>query len=108
MDIEILKLTLKTLANDARLRILNLLKEKELTVKDMCMLLGVSQPTVSKHLQRLLMLKIVKGKREGNCIYYKFDSSSEYGKIAELILSEMKNFEVFKHDEEKMHAGAHA
>lgn len=108
MDIEILKLTLKALANETRLRMLNLLRCKEMTVKEMCLILGVSQPTVSKHLLRLLMLKIVRAKREGNCIFYNLDMNSEYGKIAQLILSEMSNMEVLKHDEEKLHVPAHA
>ena len=108
MDIEMLKLTLKALANETRLRMLNLLKCKEMTVKEMCQNLGVSQPTVSKHLLRLLMLKIVKAKRGGNCIYYNLDIHSEYGKVAQLILSEMGEVEMFKKDEEKLHSAVNA
>ena len=102
MDIERLRLSLKALANDTRLRMVNLLNQKELMVKDICSILGVSQPTASKNLERLLLLKIVTTRREGNFIFYKLNVSSEYGRIIQFLLSEFSDVEVFKDDKGKL------
>lgn len=102
MDLETLRFTLKALANDTRLRMFNLLNQKELTVTDICAVLGVSQPTVSKQLMRLLLLKILTSRREGNFVYYKLDGSSEYGRIIQFIISSSNDLEVFKSDKEKL------
>jgi len=102
MDLETLGFTLKALANETRLRMFNLLNQKELTVTDICAVLGVSQPTVSKQLMRLLLLKILTSKREGNFVYYKLDGSSEYGRIIQFIISASDDLEVFKNDKARL------
>lgn len=102
MDLETLGFTLKALANETRLRMFNLLNQKELTVTDICAVLGVSQPTVSKQIMRLLLLKILTSKREGNFVYYKLDGSSEYGRIIQFIISASDDLEVFKNDKARL------
>lgn len=102
MDLDTLRFTLKALANDTRLRMFNLLNQKELTVTDICAVLGISQPTVSKQLMRLLLLKILTSRREGNFVYYKLDGSSEYGRIIQFIISASNDLEAFKADKEKL------
>jgi DNA-binding transcriptional ArsR family regulator len=102
MDLETLRFTLKALANDTRLRMFNLLNQRELTVTDICAILGVSQPTASKQLMRLLLLKILTSKRDGNFVYYKLDGSSEYGRIIQFIISASDDLEVFKNDKERL------
>lgn len=102
MDLETLRFTLKALANDTRLRMFNLLNQRELTVTDICAILGVSQPTASKQLMRLLLLKILTSRRDGNFVYYKLDGSSEYGRIIQFIISASDDLEVFKNDKERL------
>jgi ArsR family transcriptional regulator len=80
----------------------NLLIQRELTVTDICDILGVSQPTVSKQLMRLLLLKILTSRRDGNFVYYKLDGSSECGRIIQFIISASADLEVLKNDKEKL------
>jgi ArsR family transcriptional regulator len=61
---------LKALSDSTRLRILNLLKEKELTVNEICRVLRKRQPNVSKHLTRMRLSGLVSSRKEGNSRYY--------------------------------------
>ena len=103
MTLKKLRQILKSLGDDTRLRIVNLLSEEELTVTEICSALKINQPAVSKHLVRLRLLKIVNDRREGNCIYYSPASDVELGKIINFLLSEFNNMEVFKKDRESLH-----
>jgi len=61
---------LKALADDTRLRIINLLDSGELTVTDICRVLQKKQSNVSKHLTRLRLTGLVIDRRAGNSVYY--------------------------------------
>lgn len=50
---------------ETRLRILGLLRECELTVSDLCRILGQSQPRVSRHLKVLVEADLIERHREG-------------------------------------------
>lgn len=63
--------TLKTLANHKRLEIVQLLKNKELTVTEMIEMLGISQSNLSQHLSILRRYKIVTARKDGLYVYYK-------------------------------------
>ena len=60
----------KAFADSTRLRILNLLLEGELCVCDLCEVLDVIQPTVSRHLGHLRRAGLVTGRREGKWMHY--------------------------------------
>ena len=98
MTLKTLRQIMKALADDTRLRILNLLIHKELTVKEMCTTLGISQPRVSKHLARMRLLKIVNDVREKNFITYSLHPTSEQGKMVAIILKRMPIIETFQKD----------
>lgn len=98
MQLKKLRQILKSLADDTRLRILNVLSQKELMVKAICGVLNISQPTASKHLVRLRLLKIVIDRREGNYIYYRLNSGSDQGKIVKFVISNFGKGEVFAKD----------
>jgi DNA-binding transcriptional ArsR family regulator len=69
-----LTLLFKLLADETRLRILNLLgQRKELCVRDLWEHLGQSQPAVSHHLGLLRMGGLVDTRHEGKHIYYRID-----------------------------------
>ena len=53
-----------------RLEILNLLREKELSVSQVAMLLNIRQANLSQHLTILRERGVVKTRREGVVIYY--------------------------------------
>ena len=79
--------TLKTLANHKRLEIIQLLKNKELTVTEMIEMLGISQSNLSQHLGILKRYKIVTARKDGLYVYYKLTDKH----IAEVV-KDLKEF----------------
>jgi ArsR family transcriptional regulator len=61
----------RALADRTRLRILHLLRQGELCVCDLVDLLGVPQPTASRHLAYLRRAGLVEARREGHWMYYR-------------------------------------
>lgn len=65
---------LKTMSHHQRLLILCVLGEKELNVSEIVDLTGISQSTVSQHLQRLRLEKLVTFRKDGKNVIYCLDS----------------------------------
>ena len=61
----------QTLANPKRLRILNLLKDGELSVGAMVQALGMAKANLSQHLGVMRQKGILAARREGTSIYYR-------------------------------------
>jgi DNA-binding transcriptional ArsR family regulator len=61
----------QTLANPKRLQIINLLKEKELSVGAMVKAMGVAKANLSQHLSVMRQKGILATRREGTTIYYR-------------------------------------
>lgn len=61
----------KTLANQKRLEILQLLNQKELSVTEMVDMLGVNQANLSQHLSLLRKLRLVSTRKDGLHVYYR-------------------------------------
>ncbi|HML25316.1 MAG TPA: metalloregulator ArsR/SmtB family transcription factor [Methanomethylovorans sp.] len=55
----------KVLSDETRLRILMLLDRRELCVCEICQILGLPQPKVSRHLAKMRDLDLVRDKKEG-------------------------------------------
>ncbi|MEM9656777.1 MAG: metalloregulator ArsR/SmtB family transcription factor [Planctomycetota bacterium] len=64
-------------ADATRLRILNLLVERELCVCDLCALLDVDQPKASRHLAYLRRARLVDVRDEGKWKYYRIAARSD-------------------------------
>lgn len=64
-------LALRGLAEPTRLRLLALLGHGELTVGEVCRVLGQSQPRVSRHLRLLTEAGFLDRFREQKCVYYR-------------------------------------
>ncbi|KGP75008.1 ArsR family transcriptional regulator [Desulfosporosinus sp. Tol-M] len=64
----------KVLADKTRLRILGLLRERELCVCDLTEILAISQPGVSQHLRRLKQAGFVKERKGGQWVYYSLNT----------------------------------
>ncbi|HEY5549764.1 MAG TPA: metalloregulator ArsR/SmtB family transcription factor [Candidatus Saccharimonadales bacterium] len=62
--------TFKVLANRKRLEILQLLKNRRLSVNEMVEMLGLRQPNLSQHLTLLRQYKLVRVDREGQKAFY--------------------------------------
>jgi ArsR family transcriptional regulator len=63
-------LILKALANEARLMIVDSLKDREITVGELTELLKLDQSTVSNHLSVLYNAGILDYRKNGNLVYY--------------------------------------
>jgi len=61
----------ETLANPVRLRILELLKEGEMSVNELASQLGIPQANVSQHLSVLRERNVLSTRRKGVSIYYR-------------------------------------
>lgn len=66
---------LKALSHPTRLRLLELIREKQPCVKHMEETLGVAQPNISQHLSLLRNMGIVSSNREGNKVCYEINNS---------------------------------
>lgn len=77
----------KTLANQKRLEILQLLAIKELTVSELVTMLGVPQANLSQHLAVLRKLNIVSTRKNGLMVYYRLTDK----KIA-LVIKKLQEF----------------
>jgi DNA-binding transcriptional ArsR family regulator len=65
--------TFQSLADPTRARILYALIQRPLCVRDLAILVGVSESGVSHQLRFLRDRRLVKPQREGNIIYYQVD-----------------------------------
>lgn len=67
--------TFKALSDPTRIRILNLLFEKEYAVNEIAETLELRQSTVSHQLRFLKNLRLVKYRREKTTLYYSYDDN---------------------------------
>lgn len=68
----------KALGDKTRLRILGLLRNRELCVCDLTEVLEISQPGVSQHVRRLRQSGLVKERRGGQWTYYSLNSENPF------------------------------
>lgn len=66
----------KAFGDPTRLRIVMLLSSKEMPVNDIAEKIGLSQPTISRHLGVLREAEIVIDRREGQNVFYSLNKSS--------------------------------
>lgn len=67
---------MKALSEPTRLKILRLLHDQEMSVTEIVENVGTSQANISKHLQNLLQVNLVKTRRDGTTIFYKLADKS--------------------------------
>src|SRR4029079_6095213 len=67
---------LRAVAEPTRLRLLALLARAELTVGEICQILGQSQPRVSRHLKLLCDAGLLDRFREGSWVFYRLRSGT--------------------------------
>lgn len=73
---------MKALSDPNRVKIISMLVVRELCVCELTALLGVAQPTVSKHLRLLEDAGLVSFRKEGNWIIYRLNEvCPEQGRI---------------------------
>ena len=64
----------QALADPSRRAIFESLTRGEAAVKDLTARFDISQPAVSQHLAALKDAGLVKGRRDGRCVYYRLDA----------------------------------
>jgi DNA-binding transcriptional ArsR family regulator len=108
MEIHELKQILKTCSDDTRLRILNLINSKELTVKVIASTLDINPSVISKHLARLRFQHIVIDRREGSSVYYIFNKNLTLAlsDLIQNILARLSDVEICQRDKEKLQRAA--
>lgn len=71
----------KALGDENRLRIVQMLAEKDMCVCEIIEKLNVSQPAVSHHLKTLKQVGIVEDRREGKWIFYSLSQQEVMSQI---------------------------
>lgn len=62
--------TLRVVSHPARLRIIELLEEGELSVTQIQGILGITQSQTSQHLNNMRIRGVLKSRKNGNMVYY--------------------------------------
>ena len=88
---------LKTLANQKRLEILQLLRSRKLNVTEMTQMLGLRQPNLSQHLSLLRQHGLVKIDKSGQKVYYEL-ANNKITKAVELIHQFLRDHQQLKYD----------
>ncbi len=78
---------LRAAGEPSRLRLLALLARAELTVGELCQIVGQSQPRVSRHLKVLSSAGLLDRFREEHWVYYRVPATGESGEVARQLLS---------------------
>lgn len=76
-DIQALASFCRLLGDPTRLRILVLLSVKELCVCELCGILQLPQPTISRHLAKLRDRGLVADVREGQWVFYRLNARNQ-------------------------------
>ena len=75
----------KALSDGTRLRILNILLVRECCVCEVMQVLGISQPSASRHLSILHGARLLKARKEGIWMYYSVDHNGMPAYAQEII-----------------------
>lgn len=100
MRIRRLRQILKSFADETRLRIINLLNKKDLTVSELCDILNKNQSNISRHLARMRLTEVVGDRREGLNVYYYLTkpNNGTYKKLLDAIIVGFSDVDIFKED----------
>jgi len=95
---------LKCLADDTRLRIVNLLNREQLNVTELGAIIGKRQPNLSKHLARLRLTGVVTDRREGLNVYYylRKPDGKTHRELLNSIVIGLAGLKTFKEDIKKL------
>ena len=86
------------LAEQTRLRILNILKDGEASVSTITVSLGLAQPKVSRHLAYLRESGVAMARRDGKQIYYRLADHLRSSSIVMAVVRELDGVEVHGQD----------
>ncbi len=102
---ETLVAALRAAGETTRLRILSLLSDSDLTVKDLTLILGQSQPRISRHLKLLADAGLVARSAEGAFAFYRLADTGAGTRLAEVLLDQLDpNDPIHVRDRERRNA----
>ncbi|HEX9059871.1 MAG TPA: metalloregulator ArsR/SmtB family transcription factor [Clostridia bacterium] len=90
--------TLKALSDETRLRIVNLLYEKELCVCDITETLEITQTKASRHLSYLKNAELVTDRKNAQWVYYSIIRKEENRFLDSLVFDNLRKSEQFNLD----------
>ncbi|MCX7749125.1 MAG: metalloregulator ArsR/SmtB family transcription factor [Clostridia bacterium] len=90
--------TLKSLSDETRLRIINLLYERELCVCDIMETLQISQTKASRHLSYLKSAGLVDDRKHAQWVYYSIVKDNNFKFIDSLVFDNLRNLQQFNDD----------
>lgn len=95
---------MKALSDETRLRMLNILKNGELCVCEIEILLDINQSNASRHLNKLTNAGIVEYYKKAQYVYYKLkdDLLREYTFISDILYKETIKIEKCKKDTSRL------
>src|SRR5512138_1149024 len=94
---------LRAAAEPTRLRLLALLARAELTVGEICEVIGQSQPRVSRHLKLLCDVGLLDRFREQHWVYYRAPASgSERSTVQQLLAMVREDDDLLRRDRKRM------
>jgi len=93
----------KSLGDENRLRIINLLMESELCVCEIEVILKMTQSNVSRHLNKLKSNDIISSSKDAQWVYYKISDKfkNENKLLYEYLKNEFKSSDLFLKDVER-------
>ncbi len=91
---------LKALADENRIRILNLLKTGELCVCDIERTLGLQQSNTSRHLNKLKLAGIIDSRKKSQWVYFRLNDETflEFPFLSMIINEEIEKIPVCQED----------
>lgn len=93
---------LKALSDETRLRILNILYEKELCVCDIKETLQISQAKASRHLIYMKNAGLIKDRKSAQWTYYSIVSEEDLKFIESLVFDSLRKMEPYRNDLENL------
>jgi ArsR family transcriptional regulator len=93
---------MKALADETRLRMLNLIIERECCVCEVTQALSISQTRASRNLSMLRNAGLLKQRRKGLWTYYSLDASAHPAVLVRLIGQTLKDDPIARDDLEKL------
>ncbi len=99
-----LVLAAKAFTDPSRIRILTALRKCELCVCELCDALGVTQSTLSTHLQVIRKAGLVSARKDGKWMYYAITPQAKrlVDGLFQLFSSSLKTDPALRHDEKKL------
>lgn len=98
MDLEIVKIV-KAIADNNRIRILNLLSRERLCVCEIERILGLNQSNLSRHLTKLVEAGLIRFEKQAQFVFYSVDREQiDRHPFLDCLLSELQQNQMLKQD----------